>query len=382
MSKATSSPVSATSVLVHFANLEDPRMNRTRRHPLVDIVVVALCAVISGAESWVQVEKFGNNKRTWLKSFLELPNGIPSHDTFGRVFAQLDPQQFHDCFANWISTLHKVSNGRIVPIDGKTMRHSFDKAKGQSPLHVVSAWAAQQHLVLGQVAVADKSNEITAIPELLKLLDLHGAIVTIDAMGCQKEIAQNIVDGGGDYVLAAKGNQEKLYEAVLATMEKGLADDFQGMTHTIHSTNFKGHGREEERTYYAVEVPKDFPVLDQWPELKSICMAVRTTRQKGKEEETRARYYISSLEAKADLIGEAVRSHWGVENGLHWVLDVSFREDECRIRKDHGPENMGMLRRLALSLLKKAAFLKGGIQTKRLQAGWNEDILTKVLIGR
>jgi predicted transposase YbfD/YdcC len=381
MSKTVLSPLSATSVLVHFADLEDPRMNRTRRHELIDIVVVALCGVISGAESWVQVEKFGKNKRAWLETFLELPNGIPAHDTFGRVFAQLDPDKFHNCFANWINTLHKVSNGRIVPIDGKTMRHSFAKAKGQSPLHVVSAWAAQQHLVLGQVAVADKSNEITAIPELLKLLDLHGAIVTIDAMGCQKEIAQDIVDGGGDYVLAVKGNQEKLQEAVLATMEKGLEEDFEGMTHTIHSTHYKGHGREEERTYYAVQVPADFPVLEQWPELKSICMAVRTTRPKGEAEETRVRYYISSLQAKADMIGEAIRSHWTVENGLHWVLDVSFREDECRIRKDHGPENMGMLRRLALSLLKKATFLKGGIQTKRLQAGWNEEILTKVLVG-
>lgn len=334
--KVTSSPASPASVMVHFADLEDPRIDRTRRHKLIDIVVIALCGVISGSESWVQIEKFGKTKRAWLETFLELPHGIPSHDTFGRVFAQLEPDQFHRCFASWINTLHKITDGRIVAIDGKTMRHSFDKAKGQSPLHVVSAWAAQQHLVLGQVAVDEKSNEITAIPALLKLLDLPGAIVTIDAMGCQKDIAKQIVDGGGDYVLAVKGNQEKLQDAVMSTMEKALINEVEAKVEgmTTHITKSKDHGREETRTYYAVPCAKDLGCYKDWPGVKSVCMAVRTIRQQGKEEETRARYYISSLEASAAVLGEAVRNHWGVENGCHWVLDVSFREDECRIRKD------------------------------------------------
>jgi predicted transposase YbfD/YdcC len=381
MSKCLKQPPSV-SILAHFADLEDPRVLRTRHHRLIDIIVIAICGVICGAESWTEIEKYGKNKRAWLQTFLELPNGIPSHDTFGRVFAQLQPGKFHDCFVRWITSLHEVTAGRLVPIDGKTLRHSFDKATGKGPLHLVSAWAASNHLVLGQVAVSEKSNEITAIPELLKLLDLHGAIVTIDAMGCQKAIAKEIVAGGADYVLAVKGNQENLEQAVHALFEKGMESDFKDLNYTIHKTEEKrSHGRLEQRIYYAVEVPADFACKEEWDKLKSVCMALRICKETGKEDTVRARYYISTLPAQAKKLGTAIRGHWGIENSCHWVLDVSFREDESRIRKDHGPENMGLLRRLAVSLLKQAKFLKGGIHSKRLEAGWDNETLETILVG-
>src|SRR5271169_218897 len=383
MSKTISSPTSVTSVLVHFADLEDPRMNRTRRHRLIDIVVVALCGVISGAESWVQVEKFGNNKRTWLESFLELPNGIPSHDTFGRVFAQLDPQQFHNCFANWINSLHKVSKGRIVPIDGKTMRHSFDKAKGQSPLHVVSAWAAQQHLVLGQVAVADKSNEITAIPELLKLIDVTGAVVTIDAMGCQKEIAAKIIEGKGDYVLALKDNHPTLAEAVSALFREGLENDFADLQHQSYTTHDDAHDRVETRTYHQVKVPATF--LEQhpgWKGLRTLGM-IFSERQQGTGPATcHTGFHLSSLPLDVKRFANAARGHWSIENNLHWALDVCFDEDGSRLRTDHGPENLAMIRRIAAWLLKQETTAKGGVKCKRKQAGWDNQYLVKVLAGQ
>ena len=381
MSPSQSLQPGSASILFHFADLDDPRVMRTRQHKLIDIIVIAICGVICGSESWVEIEKYGKSKRDWLGTLLELPNGIPSHDTFGRVFAQLDPRQFHECFGRWIATLHSVTAGRLIPIDGKTARHSFDRAAGKGPLHLVSAWAANNHLVLGQVAVSEKSNEITAIPELLRLLDLHGAIVTIDAMGCQKEIAKQIIAGGGDYVLAVKGNQEKLQEAVLGLCEQSMENDFKDIKHTRYETEEKSHGRFEQRTYYALEVPAHFAGQEAWQKLKSVCMAIRICKEAGQEETCRARYYISSLPADAKTLGEAIRSHWGIENSCHWVLDVSFREDESRIRKDHGPANMGLLRRLAVSLLKQATFMKGGIHAKRLQAGWDDDNLQKVLVG-
>jgi predicted transposase YbfD/YdcC len=372
---------SSLSITSHFADLEDPRVLRTRRHNLLDILVIAICGVICGAESWVEIEKYGKSKQTWLATFLPLPNGIPSHDTFGRVFAQLNPGHFHECFARWITALHEVTAGRLIGIDGKTLRHSFDTALGKGPLHMVSAWAAANHLVLGQVAVADKSNEITAIPELLRLLDLHGAIVTIDAMGCQKEIARQIVEAGGDYVLAVKGNQESLEAAVVKLCAESLDNQFADIKHSAYETEEKSHGRQETRTYYALPVPKDFACKEDWKGLRSLGMAFRNCQQAGKPEEIRVRYYISSMSANAKKMAAAIRGHWGIENSCHWVLDVSFREDESRIRKDHGPANMGQLRRLALSLLKTTTALKGGVHAKRLQAGWDDANLIKVLVG-
>ena len=375
------SQTSSLSITSHFADLEDPRVLRTRRHNLLDILVIAISGVICGAESWVEIEKYGKSKQAWLATILPLPNGIPSHDTFGRVFAQLDPRHFHECFARWITSLHEATAGRLIGIDGKTLRHSFDTGLGKGPLHMVSAWAAANHLVLGQVAVADKSNEITAIPELLRLLDLHGAIVTIDAMGCQKEIAKQIVEAGGDYVLAVKGNQESLEAAVIKLCAESLDNQFADIKHSAYETEEKSHGRQETRTYYALPVPQDFACKDAWKGLRSLGMAFRVCQQAGKPEEIRVRYYISSMSPNAQKMAAAIRGHWGIENSCHWVLDVSFREDESRIRKDHGPANMGQLRRLALSLLKSTTALKGGVHAKRLQAGWNNENLIKVLLG-
>jgi predicted transposase YbfD/YdcC len=369
------------SIAHYFQDLDDPRLERSKCHRLDDIIVIALCAVICGADTWVAVEKFGHSKFAWLRTRLELPNGIPSHDTFGRVFRMLAPEKFQDCFLAWIGAVADATAGRLIPIDGKTVRRSGDKSIGQSPLHLVSAWAQANHLVLGQVAVADKSNEITAIPLLLELLDLHGAIVTIDAMGCQKEIAQKIIDGGGDYVLAVKGNQETLHADMVEYLGQIIDEEVPGVVASTHDTAEAGHGRKEERLVLAVPVPEDFRHTKLWAGLKSLVLVVRTRESNGKVQGPEAFYYISSLEADAQKLGAAIRGHWSIENNLHWVLDVSFREDESRVRKDHAPANLGLLRRIALALLKRCDKIKGGIQTKRLQAAWDEKALEAILDG-
>lgn len=369
----------AVALTAQFRDLEDPRIDRTKRHTLSDIITIALCAVLCGADSWVEVQKFGHAKLAWLRQRLDLPNGIPSHDTFGRVFRLIDPQKFQDCFLAWVRGVCDSSPGRLIPIDGKTLRRSGDSTIEKSPLHLVSAWAAANHLLLGQVAVGDKSNEITAIPQLLDLLDVHGALVSIDAMGCQKEIAKKIVDGGGDYVLAVKGNQETLYEDIMAYLTECLDKDFAGVKVSTHSSREEGHGRKEERQVIAVPVPEGFRHRELWAGLKSLCLVTRTREVDGKVEGPEAFYYISSAKANAKRLGAAVRGHWGIENSLHWVLDVSFREDESRVRKDHAPANLGLLRRMALSLLKRAKSLKGGCHAKRMQAGWDEKVLEDIL---
>jgi predicted transposase YbfD/YdcC len=363
-----------------FADLHDPRREHGREHSLCDILSLTICAVVSGADSWVDVEEYGRCKFDWLQTFLELPNGIPAHDTIGRVFALLNPQSFQQCFLQWVNSLVAATQGRLIAIDGKTLRRSFDRAAGKDALHLISAWAVENHLTLGQRAVDSKSNEITAIPELLKILDVTGAIVTIDAMGCQKDIAAPIRAGGGDYVLALKDNQPTLHAEVQELFLKALDNDFANIKHYSCHTLDKNHGRVEDRYYYVIAAPADLTERHAgWKDLRSLGM-VYSERTVGKEDTTcEARFFISSLKPKVKTFARAVRGHWGIENSLHWVLDVCFREDDCRLRRDHGPENLALLRRMAAAFLKKETSMKGGIACKRKQAGWDNEYLEKVL---
>jgi predicted transposase YbfD/YdcC len=368
----------SVSFFGHFETLEDPRIDRCKRHLLSDILFLAVCAMIAGANDFVAMQKFGHAKWDWLKKFLELPNGIPAHDTIGRVFSLLDGEQFIRCFLNWVQTIHQVSAGQIVAVDGKTVRASLDRAKGQNPLHVVSAWASANRVALGEVMVDEKSNEITAIPKLLQLLELHGAIVTIDAMGCQKEIAAKVRERGADYVLAVKGNQEHLEEDIItyfASLDERSKRSRQRSQSTQRS---KGHGREETRWYDAVPVPTTLRHLDEWKDLRSICRVTRVWKERG-EEKSEVRYFISSLPADAKALGKAILGHWGIENGLHWVLDMYFGEDRSRARTKHAAANLAVLRRWIVTLLRQDKTLKDGIEKKRLQAGWNETILEQIL---
>jgi predicted transposase YbfD/YdcC len=363
-------------LLDHFAPLEDPRLDRTKHHPLPNLIFIAVCATLCGANDFVAMEKFGHAKRDWLERFLDLSGGIPSHDTFGRVFAALDQEQFLACFTSWVQSVQQLTDGRLIAIDGKTARASLDRAAGKSPLHVVSAWAAENHLVLGQVAVADESNEIPAIPVLLELLELHGAIVTLDAMGCQKEIAAKIRAGGGDYVLAVKGNQEHLHEDILAAFTD--LDEHPRRKVSVSETQDKGHGREETRRCEALRVPKGLRHRDEWKDLASICRVIRTYTEGGVSK-SEVRYFISSLDPDAEVLGPAVRGHWGIENGLHWVLDLYFGEDRSRARAENAAANLALLRRWVLSLLRQDQTMKGGIEKKRLQAGWDVRNLERLL---
>jgi predicted transposase YbfD/YdcC len=379
--RMTATAPSPVALLYHFADLDDPRSNHTKRHGLLDLIALTLCAVVSGADAWTDVETYGVHKCDWLETFLELPNGIPSHDTLGRVFAALDPAAFQQCFLSWMHAVVGASRGKLVAIDGKALRYSFDTAKGKSALHLVSAWASANHLLLGQQAVADKSNEITAIPELLRLLDLQGALVTIDAMGCQKQIAADIVAGGGDYVLAVKENQPALYTDVQRLFLDGLEDDFAGLEHRSARTIEQGHGRSEERHYHIVAVPEHLAAKHaEFAGLRSLGM-VFSERQVGDGPlACETRFYISSLPAEVKAFARAVRGHWGIENGLHWVLDMAFGEDASRVRKDHGPENLAWLRRVALSLLWNEPSADS-VKCKRKMAGWDNDYLLQVLLG-
>jgi predicted transposase YbfD/YdcC len=378
----TASAQKPVSLLHHFADLDDPRTDHTKLHHLLDIIALTLCAVVSGAEAWTEVENYGLEKHHWLETFLDLPNGIPSHDTLGRVFARMEPAAFQECFLSWMHAVVGASNGKLIAIDGKTLRRSFDTAKGKSAIHLVSAWASDNHLLLGQQAVADKSNEITAIPALLQLLDLQGALVTIDAMGCQKRITEEIVAGGADYVLAVKENQPTLHEDVQRVFLEALENDFKDLTHRYHHTKEEAHGRTEERHYHIIKVPEELAQKhSQFVGLRTLGM-VFSQRQVGNGPEAlETRFYISSMSLKVKAFAEAVRGHWSIENNLHWVLDVVFQEDASRLRKDHGPENLGLVRRIALSLLKRATTKKKiGIACKRKQAGWNNDFLVAVLL--
>jgi len=370
---------SSLSFFDHFAALEETRVERTKQYPLMNIAFIAVCAMLCGANDFVGMEKFGNNKKAWLAKFIDLTNGIPSHDTFGRVIRSLKPEQFVQCFLSWVDGFADTAAGRHIAIDGKTARASLDRKSGLKPLHIVSAWAREAGVALGQVAVDEKSNEITAIPKLLEMLELSGAIITIDAMGCQKEIVAKIREGGGDYVLSVKGNQEHLEEDIMDHFQQLDEAAEQGEPSVAaHETKDANHGRRENRRCEAVPVPKDLRGLADWKDLKSICRVTRHYVEKGTEK-SEVRYFISSLGAEAQQLSDAVRGHWSVENNLHWVLDMTFAEDRSRARKNHAQENLGLLRRWVLSVLTQDKALKGSIEKKRLVAGWNTDNLEKLL---
>jgi predicted transposase YbfD/YdcC len=362
----------------HFENLTDPRVPRTRRHVLQDILVLALCAMIANADTWVDIERFGKAKLDFLRRFLELPNGIPSHDTFGRVFAKLDPAALLLCLQNWLADLRAKLGGEHVAIDGKTLRGSHDGDTRPNALHLVSAWAAEARLFLGQVAVDEKSNEITAIPQLLALLDIEGDTVTIDAMGCQKEIAKTIVDKGADYVLAVKDNQPNLHKAIHEAFIQFADDDYTEVSLRRIKTIDRDHGRTETREYFIADVPADLPGADEWVDLQSIGMVLRT-RVEGDSITEEVAYFIGSIDPKVKHFARVVRGHWGIETRLHWSLDVTFSEDQSRVRKDRGPENLGMLRRLVVSLMQQDTSCKASLRGKRLIAGWNEEALLQIL---
>lgn len=366
-------------VLRSFASLPDPRRQRTRKHELLELITIAICGVICGADGWTQMAQFGRAKRKWFQTFLHLPNGIPSHDTFGRVFARLDPVAFERCFLDWMAGLAKKTFGRLIALDGKTLRGSFDAAAERSPLHLVSAWCEQNQTVLGQWATAAKSNEITAIPELLELLDIAGAVVTTDAMGCQTAIAEKIVAGNADYILQVKGNQPKLEAELEALFEECICGDPHAVASQMFEDLDKGHGRVETRRCWMTTQIQTLPGRESWAALASAA-CVESIRRTGPQEQRERRYFISSLDQlDARRMLERVRGHWGVENGLHWCLDVSFDEDRRRIRQGHAAENFSRLSRIALNLLKRERTNKHGIKTKRLCCGWDHDYLLTVL---
>jgi predicted transposase YbfD/YdcC len=369
------------SILAHFQALEDPRISPATRHKLLDVVAIALCAVICGADTWVEVEAFGRAKQEWLRTFLELPHGIPAHDTFGRVFAALDPAQFEAGFRSWVTAVAAASGGTVVAVDGKTLRRSHDVGQGKDALVLVSAWAEANRLVLGQVAVDPGSNEIPAIPALLRQLALAGCIVTVDAMGCQTAIATQIATQQADYVLALKENQPTLWAAVDTAFREGQAGGFAPGTAQYRRTVEKNHGRIEGRQVWAVEDPVLVAYLDPtgaWPRLRSVAMVI-AERRIGAEVSRETRYYLSSLPGDATRVGDAVRGHWGIENRLHWVLDIAFREDESRVRQGHADQNFALLRRLALNLLRQDPSATMGTKAKRLKAGWDDAYLLKIL---
>ena len=364
----------------HFATLTDPRRRKVT-YPLINVVTIAICAVICGADDFVAIADYGRKKRKWLSRFLNLSSGIPSHDRFNAILGAIKPAEFEACLLSWITDLHAITAGQVVAIDGKTLRRSFDAATSKSAIHMVSAWATANQISLGQVVVDAKSNEITAIPKLLKILEIAGCLVTIDAMGCQTEIAQKILDAGADYVLAVKDNQPTLYEAISWFFLKQRELGFARVRVSRYQTRGKGHGREETRTYYVCDVPRGLPDRQRWPKLAAIGWVISETVRGGKRC-CEMRCYILSKKLSARKFALAVRSHWSIENQLHWQLDVTFQEDQCRVRLGHADANFSILRRTALSLLKNNRTLKIGVKNKRLAAGWDDSYLEQVLFGQ
>ena len=375
-------PLVGRSLTEHFARLEDPRVERTKVHLLLDIVTIALCAVIAGAESWNDIEDFGVGMEDFFADFLELPGGIPSHDTFNRVFGAINPVQFRECFLGWMRAVASVLPAQVIAMDGKTVRGSRDAWSGRGPIHMVSAWATENRLVLAQVKVDEKSNEITALPELLRCLTITGCIVTIDAMGCQREIAQQIIDQRADYVLALKGNQGTLHVDVEDSFAQALQAGFAGIEHDYAEAVNKGHGRIERRRSFVLADPEVMAWIQEqhkWPGLAAIGM-VQARRDDGKQRKEEARYYLLSRRLSASQFGDAVRGHWGIENRVHWVLDVAFHEDASRIRAGHAAENLAVVRHIALNLLQRhPTKRRSSIRTRRLKAGWDRAYLLELL---
>ena len=368
-----------TSLLEYFESLPDPRVERTRDHQLIDIIGIAICAVVSGAEGFTDIERYGRAKHQWLGTFLELPHGIPSHDTFGRFFAALDPTAFHQCFLGWVSALGQIVGGMLVAIDGKTIRRSHDTALGRSALHMVSAWASAHRIVLAQQAVDSKSNEITAIPELLAMLHLDGATVSIDAMGCQTEIVKTIIDKNAEYVVALKENHPTLYRQTVDLFEERSASGTPLSAAEFCQQTDAGHGRVEVRRCWTADIAQRWAVASEWAGLRTVAM-IEGERHIGSTISVERRYFLSSLPSVARDIAHAVREHWAIENSLHWVLDVTFSEDSSRVRINHAVENFALLRKIALNLLSKNDS-PGSIRGKRKIAGWNDDFLVKILTG-
>lgn len=369
----------SAALLEHFASLPDPRIARHRWHKLSDIVIIAVCAVLCGAESYPAIEDFGQEREEWLRQFLELPEGIPSHDTFNRVLRLLDPVEFQTCFLRWMQAVAEVTAGEVVAIDGKVLRRSFAKGTSKRAIHMVSAWASENGVVLGQRKVDTKSNEITAIPQLLDLLVLKGCIVTIDAMGCQQTIARTIIEQGADYVLALKGNQPTLEQAVERFFLSGPEAEANRTRSDYYEQTERGHGREEtRRAWISADLEAELEAA-AWPGLQSVGM-VEALRTLGRKTSVEQRFYLSSLPPDAEQFAQAVRKHWGVENQLHWSLDVTFREDQSRLRTGHGAENFAVLRHIALNLLRQEPSTKS-LPRKRLACALNPDYLLKVLLG-
>ena len=370
------------SIEACFESLPDPRRVDSRTpHKLLDIIVITISGVICGADNWVAIEAFGNAKYEWLAKFLELPKGIPSHDTFRRVFSAMNAAKFEECFINWIRSAIDITQGQVIAVDGKQLRRSYDTHNNKAAIHLVSAWACHQGVALGQLKVADKSNEIPAIPELLEVLDVSGCIVTTDAMGCQTEIAQKIVDSDADYVLALKANQGQLYEDVQLLFDGVLTGDIRDIKVDSAQTIDGDHGRIETRSAYAISDPGVISTLRASENFVNLNSVVKVTaeREVNQKVTTQSRYYISSLPGDAEQLLEATRHHWRIENSCHWVLDVAFREDASRIRKDNSGENFAIVRRIALNLLKAEKSTKLGVANKRLKAAWDNNYLTTIL---
>lgn len=364
----------------YFSEVEDPRVERSRAHELMDILIISILAVIAGARGWEDIETYGLSKQAWLGKFLALPNGIPCPDTFRRVFERIDACAFERCFQRWMSQLMNKLGAQVIPIDGKTVKGSYHREQQKTALHVVSAWASEHHLVLGQVKVADKSNEITAIPALLELLDLAGCIITIDAMGTQTAIANQIYQAKADYVLSLKANHPTLYTQVKAWFATAQAQGFESMKVSVDKRTESGHHRIETRQVFCVPVTQLPPLHQQqdWLGLQSVVMVVRT-RQLWNKTTLEVQFYLTSLESNASKVGRAIRLHWGIENELHWTLDVTFAEDACRVRSAHAPQNLSLLRRIALNALNREQSFRRSTRQKSNRAAMDDDYMLKVL---
>lgn len=370
-----------SDLISHFSNLTDNRKPNGIRHKLINIIVIAVCGVICGADDWVMIEYFGNAKREWFETFLEMPHGIPSHDTFGKIFAIIDPKEFQASFLDWVNEIATITRGQLIAIDGKTLRRSHDRSKGKEAIHLVSAWASKNGVVLGQVKVDDKSNEITAIPELLKILDINGCIVSIDAIGTQKEIISTILEQGGEYLLTVKQNQGSLYDQIDLAFGVDCKNEFKDTPYDYAKTVEKSHGRIETRECWVTSDPEYIDYVDpegSWQKMRSLAI-VKATRTIEGETSSQIRYFISSVNAGAPRMMKLIRNHWEVENKLHWSLDVSFNEDNSRVRTGHAPENLALIRKMALNLLRQNKTKKCGAKTKRMLCAMDTNFLLEIL---